>query len=82
MTTMEKVCGLILKLKKPGISAADLKPEAALIRDLKLDSLDLPELVMMAEDAFSIQIPQEDAAKLVTIGAAVAYFDKRMTARA
>ncbi len=82
MTTLDKVREMILKLKKPGISASDLKPEAALIRDLKLDSLDFPELIVLAEDAFSIKIPMTDASKLVTIAAAVEYFDKRRAARA
>jgi acyl carrier protein len=78
MTTMEKVCDIILRIKKKHISAADLKPEASLVDDLKLDSLDLAELLVLAEDTFSIQIPMDDAVKLTTIGAAVEYFDKRL----
>lgn len=78
MATMEKVYGIILKLKKGKISATELKSDARLVDDLGLDSLDLAELLVLAEDAFSIQIPLEDAAKLVTIGAAVQYFDKRL----
>ncbi len=81
MTTMERVCELILKLKKKDISAADLKPEALLVDSLGLDSLDLAELLVMAEDAFSIKVPLEDVEKLVTIGAATEYFDKHLAAR-
>jgi len=81
MTTLEKVCGIILKLKKKNISAADLKPEARLIDDLKLDSLDITELLVMAEDTFSIEMSMDEAEKLTTIGAAVEYFDRRIAGR-
>ncbi len=81
MTTMERVCELILKLKKKNISAARLKPEAHLVDDLGLDSLDLAELLVMAEDAFSIKVPLEVVEKLITIRAATEYFDKRLAAR-
>jgi acyl carrier protein len=78
MTTTEKVCELILELKKKNISPADLKPEALLVDDLNLDSLDFTELMVLAEDAFAIQIPLEDTESLKTIGDAVEYFDKRL----
>ncbi len=81
MTTMERVRELILKLKKKNISAAQLKPEAFLVNDLGLDSLDLAELLVMAEDAFSFKVPLEDVEKLITIRAATEYFDKRLAAR-
>ena len=81
MTTIEKVCGLILKLKKKDISAADLKPEARLKDDLGLDSLDQAELLVLAEDAFSMKVPLEDIKKLTTVGAAAQYFDKLIAAR-
>jgi acyl carrier protein len=81
MTTIEKVCGLILKLKKKDISAADLKPGASLVEDLGLDSLDHAELLVLAEDTFSIKVPQEDLGKLTTIGAAAEYFDKLIGGR-
>jgi acyl carrier protein len=77
MTTMEIVCSLVLKLKKKGISQADLKPGARLVEDLGLDSLDLAELLVLAEDAFSIQIPLDNARELTTVGAAAEYFEKR-----
>ncbi|OPY65553.1 MAG: Acyl carrier protein [Syntrophorhabdaceae bacterium PtaU1.Bin034] len=76
MTTVEKVCELILKLKKKDIAAVDLKPEAHLVDDLNLDSLDQTELLVLAEDAFAIKVPLEDAEKLTTINAVAAYFDK------
>jgi acyl carrier protein len=78
MTTFEKVRELILKLKKETITASDIKPEAKLLGDLKLDSLDLAELVVMGEDEFSIKIPISDAQALATVGATVDYFDRRL----
>lgn len=82
MTTLEKVCEIILKLKKKDITAADLKPEASLVNDLKLDSLDFAEMIVLAEDAFAIELPMEDAGKMTTIGAAVEYFDRLLAKRA
>lgn len=78
MMTFEKLCELILKIKKKTLSANDLKPEAMLTNDLNLDSLDMAELLVMAEDAFSIKIPLDDAVKLMSLGAATEYFDKRI----
>ncbi len=78
MTTLEKLCEFILKLEKKNLSAKDLKPEAMLINDLNLDSLDMAELLVMAEDTFSIKIPLDDAVKLMSIGAAAQYFDERI----
>jgi acyl carrier protein len=76
MTTFEKVCSLILKLKKKNIVAADLKPEALLVQDLKLDSLDYSELLVMAEDAFAVKLTHDDLGKLQTIASLVEFVDK------
>lgn len=81
MATVDTVRGLILKLKKKNISAADLKAEARLVDDLGLDSLDQSELLMLAEDAFSIKVELEAAKNLTTVGSAAAYFDKLIAAR-
>lgn len=78
MTTLDKVCGLILKLKKKHITAASLTPGARLVDDLMLDSLDMAELLVLAEDEFNIKIPLDDAPKMMTIGAAVEYFDAHL----
>jgi len=75
---MDRVCGLILKLKKKDISASSLTPEASLADDLMMDSLDMAELLVLAEDEFSIKISLEDAVKMSTIGDAVRYFDERV----
>ena len=78
MTTLEKVRAVILKMKKKNITEADLKPEAQLVEDLKLDSIDMAELLVLAEEAFGIKIPDADMSKMTTIAASVAYLDQRL----
>ncbi len=78
MTTLEKVRAIILKMKKKNITEADLKPEAQLVEDLKLDSIDMAELLVLAEEAFGIKISDADMSKMPTIAAAVAYLDQRL----
>ena len=61
-----------------GVEEADIVPTANFIDDLGADSLDLVEMIMTVEEEFSnptrkIQIPDEDAEKLVTVGDAVNY---------
>ncbi len=55
----------------------DITPEMSLINDLGADSLDQVELVMDIEDAFDIQIPEEDAEKIETVGDAIKYVEER-----
>jgi len=81
MTTMDRLCGLILKLNKKHITASDLTSGASLAADLMLDSLDMAELLVLAEDEFNITIPLDDAKSMTTIGAAVQYFDERAAQR-
>lgn len=50
-----------------------LKPEASFIEDLKADSLAVVELVLALEEAFKIEIPDEDTEKIKTVGDAVNY---------
>lgn len=51
-------------------------PEASFVDDLGADSLDLVELIMAMEEKFDIEIPDEDAEKIVTVQDAVAYVGK------
>ena len=55
------------------VNAEDIKPEAKFIEDLGADSLDTVELVMALEEEFDLDIADEDAEKLTTVGAAVDY---------
>jgi acyl carrier protein len=61
-----------------GATPAEIVPEASFIDDLGADSLDLVEMVMAMEEAFDIEIPDDDAEKLQTIGDAVAYLKVRL----
>ena len=78
MTTLEKVRAVILKMKKKNITEADLTPEALLVGDLKLDSIDMAEMLVLAEEAFGLKISDDDVKNLTTIASAVEYLDKRL----
>ena len=56
-----------------GVEEDDVTPNAKFIEDLGADSLDTVELVMALEEHFDIQIPDEDAEKIVTVGDAIQY---------
>lgn len=50
-----------------------IKPEASFVEDLGADSLDIVELIMGIEEEFDVEIPDEDAEKLTTVGEAFEY---------
>lgn len=56
-----------------GVSESEIKKESSFVDDLGADSLDTVELVMALEEAFSIEIPDEDAEKIKTIGDTINY---------
>jgi len=56
-----------------GVSPEKVKPEARFIDDLGADSLDTVELIMALEEEFGVEIPDEDAEKMVTVGDALSY---------
>ncbi len=60
-----------------GVEAEKVTNEAAFVEDLGADSLDTVELVMAFEEEFGIDIPDEDAEQLRTVGDAIAYMEKR-----
>ncbi len=61
-----------------GVDEAEVKMEAAFIEDLGADSLDTVELVMALEDEFGIEIPDEEAEKIRTVGDAVKFIEDKM----
>src|SRR5260221_10816802 len=66
-----------------GVNAEQVTPEADFIKDLNADSLDMVELVMACEEAFGVEVPDEDAEKLKTVGSVVDYIQgKQGTAKA
>jgi len=73
MTVEEKVKGIIME--QLGVDAEEVTPEASFINDLGADSLDTVELVMALEEAFKIEISDEDAEKIATVGDAVKYIE-------
>lgn len=55
-----------------------IKPEASFVEDLGADSLDIVELIMGIEEEFDIEISDEDAEKLTTVGEAEAYIKGKL----
>ena len=60
-------------VEKLGINAEQVTDAAHFVDDLGADSLDQVELVMAFEEEFAIEIPDEDAEKISTVGAAINY---------
>ena len=56
-----------------GVDAEKVTPEASFVEDLGADSLDTVELVMAFEEEFGMEIPDEEAEKLQTVGDAINY---------
>jgi len=73
-TVDEKVKQIIVD--QWGVDQAEVTPEASFTDDLGADSLDRVELIMAMEEAFGVEIPDEDAEKIVTVQDAVAYIQK------
>ncbi|MBP1721962.1 MAG: acyl carrier protein [Deltaproteobacteria bacterium] len=71
MTVEEKIKNVIVE--QLGVSADEVVPEASFVDDLGADSLDLVELIMVLEEAFEREIPDEDAEKIQTVGDAINY---------
>ncbi|MDR4495241.1 MAG: acyl carrier protein [Nitrospirales bacterium] len=60
-----------------GVEEDDVVPEAKFVEDLGADSLDTVELVMALEEEFEIEIPDEDAEKIQTVGAAIDFIKEK-----
>jgi len=71
----EKVKQIIVE--QLGVDEAEVTPTASFVDDLGADSLDTVELVMAFEEAFSIEIPDEEAEKIRTVKDAIAYIEKK-----
>lgn len=64
--------------EKLDVDAEKCTPEAAFVADLGADSLDQVELVMALEEEFDLEIPDEDAEKLSTVGAVLEYVQSKL----
>jgi acyl carrier protein len=71
----EKVKEIIAK--QLGVNAAEITPESSFVEDLGADSLDTVELVMAFEEAFNVEIPDEDAEKIQKVKDAVEYIKNK-----
>ena len=70
----EKVIGIISE--QMSVEKSEITRETSFINDLNADSLDTVELVMEFEDEFDMSIPDEEAEKIQTVGAAIDYILK------
>ena len=61
-----------------GVDEGQITKESSFIDDLGADSLDTVELVMAFEEKFDIEIPDEDAEKMRTVGDAIDYLDQKL----
>jgi acyl carrier protein len=76
MSLEDRVTDLIVE--QLGVSKEEAGLKASFIDDLGADSLDIVELVMTLEETFDIEIPDDDAEKMQTIGDAIDYLKERV----
>jgi acyl carrier protein len=76
MATVEERVKKIIA-EQLGVEEDEVTPEASFVEDLGADSLDTVELVMALEEEFSIEIPDEDAEKILTVGKALDYIKEK-----
>ena len=72
---MSEVQSKVVEIIVDKLGAEEVVPEASFTAHLGADSLDSVELIMEFEKAFDIQIPDEDAEKITTVGAAIEYVE-------
>jgi acyl carrier protein len=78
MAVEDKIKSIIAE--QLGVKPEEVTPEASFIDDLGADSLDTVELIMALEEEFGIEIPDEDAEKMTTVGDAVKYINEKAKA--
>jgi len=72
----QKVKAIIME--QLGVSEEEVKPEASFVDDLGADSLDTDELVMALEEEYNMEISDEDAEKILTVGDAIEYIQSHV----
>jgi acyl carrier protein len=65
-------------IEKLGVDAEKVTEDASFVEDLGADSLDTVELVMDFEEEFDLEIPDEEAEKLTTVGSAIKYLQEKL----
>jgi acyl carrier protein len=79
MDIAQKVKQIIVE--QLGVDESQVDDNASFVDDLGADSLDIVELVMAFEEAFEIEIPDEDAEKIITVKDAIDYIQNRVSAK-
>ena len=74
-TTFDRVKKVVVEQLE--VSEDEVTPTASFVDDLGADSLDVVELVMGLEEEFDVEIPDQDAEKIATVGDAIAYIDDK-----
>ena len=75
MSTLERVREIVVE--QLGVEPEQVTPQAAFVEDLKADSLDLVELIMTFEEKLGLEISDEEAEGLRTVGDAVSFIDSK-----
>ena len=77
---MSEVAQKVIKIvaEQLGVREEEVTPESSFVNDLGADSLDTVELVMALEDEFGMEIPDEDAEKITTVGDAIKYIEEKL----
>ena len=60
------------------VNADEIKPEAELINDLGINSLELADLILLCEEKFGIEVKDDDIHKFITVGDVVAYLEENV----
>jgi acyl carrier protein len=79
MAIQDKITEIIVE--QLGVKPEEVTAEASFVDDLGADSLDTVELVMALEEEFGIEIPDEDAEKIQTVGDAIRYIEEKAGAK-
>lgn len=75
MAVEEKIKSIIAE--QLGVKVEEVTPQSSFIDDLGADSLDTVELIMALEEEFNVEIPDEDAEKMTTVGDAIKYINEK-----
>src|SRR4030095_4765846 len=75
MSLEDRIAEIIVE--QLGVSREEISPDASFIEDLGADSLDIVELVMAMEEEVGVEVPDEDAEKLQTVGDVIKYIEEK-----
>jgi acyl carrier protein len=79
MSTLEQEV-IDIVVEQLGVDKNDVSPSKSFVEDLNADSLDLTELIMTFEERFNIEISEQEAEKLKTVGDVISYIEANKTA--